>query len=112
MPRTPWAPAAFLIVSGVALLGYVLFQATKLPKEPRERIFAILFLISLNPLFWARRGRIEALTGETIPFAATASDPDGGELDDESSLGTNCFAFAGETGVVDERDPRPCPRRP
>lgn len=41
-----------LIVSGVALLGYVLFQATKLPKEPRERIFAILFLISLNPLFW------------------------------------------------------------
>ena len=41
-----------LIVSGVSLLGYVLYQATKLPKEPRERIFAILFLISLNPLFW------------------------------------------------------------
>jgi proton-dependent oligopeptide transporter, POT family len=41
-----------LIVSGVALLGYVLYQAFKLPKEPRERIFAILFLIALNPLFW------------------------------------------------------------
>jgi POT family proton-dependent oligopeptide transporter len=41
-----------LIVSGVALLGYVLYQAIKLPKEPRERIFAILFLIALNPLFW------------------------------------------------------------
>jgi len=41
-----------LIVSGVALLGYVLYQALKLPKEPRERIFAILFLIALNPLFW------------------------------------------------------------
>ena len=41
-----------LIVSGVALLGWVLFQAFKLPKQPRERIFAILFLIALNPLFW------------------------------------------------------------
>jgi len=41
-----------LIISGIGLLGYVLYQAAKLPKEPRERIFAILFLISLNPLFW------------------------------------------------------------
>ncbi len=41
-----------LIVSGIALLGYVLFQAFKLDKQPRERIFAILFLIALNPLFW------------------------------------------------------------
>ena len=41
-----------LIVSGIGLLGYVLYQAIKLPKEPRERIFAILFLIALNPLFW------------------------------------------------------------
>ena len=43
---------SLLIVSGLALLGYVLFQAFKLPKEPRERIFAILFLVALNPLFW------------------------------------------------------------
>jgi POT family proton-dependent oligopeptide transporter len=42
-----------LLVSGIALLGYVLFQAFKLDKVPRERIFAILFLISLNPIFWA-----------------------------------------------------------
>ena len=41
-----------LVVSGIALLGYVLFESFKLPKEPRERMFAILFLISLNPLFW------------------------------------------------------------
>jgi proton-dependent oligopeptide transporter, POT family len=41
-----------LAISGVALLGYVLYESFKLPKEPRERIFAILFLISLNPLFW------------------------------------------------------------
>ncbi|GAA4039331.1 oligopeptide:H+ symporter [Sphingomonas rosea] len=41
-----------LALSGVALLGYVLYESFKLPKEPRERMFAILFLISLNPLFW------------------------------------------------------------
>ena len=41
-----------LIVSGVSLLGYVLYESFKLPKEPRERMFAILFLISLNPIFW------------------------------------------------------------
>jgi POT family proton-dependent oligopeptide transporter len=41
-----------LIISGIALLGYVLYEAFKLEKEPRERIFAILFLIALNPIFW------------------------------------------------------------
>ena len=41
-----------LIVSGVAMLLYTLYEAFKLPKEPRERMFAILFLIALNPLFW------------------------------------------------------------
>ncbi|HMS21995.1 peptide MFS transporter [uncultured Sphingorhabdus sp.] len=41
-----------LIISGVALLAYVLYESFKLEKEPRERMFAILFLISLNPLFW------------------------------------------------------------
>ncbi len=41
-----------LIISGIALLGYVLYESFKLPKEPRERMFAILFLISLNPIFW------------------------------------------------------------
>lgn len=41
-----------LIVSGLAMLGYTLWEAFKLPKEPRERIFAILFLIALNPIFW------------------------------------------------------------
>jgi proton-dependent oligopeptide transporter, POT family len=41
-----------LIISGVSLLGYVLYESFKLEKEPRERMFAILFLIALNPLFW------------------------------------------------------------
>jgi proton-dependent oligopeptide transporter, POT family len=41
-----------LIVSGLGLLGYVLFESFKLEKEPRERMFAILFLIALNPVFW------------------------------------------------------------
>ena len=41
-----------LVVAGVSLLGYVLYESFKLPKEPRERMFAILFLISLNPIFW------------------------------------------------------------
>jgi len=41
-----------LIISGLALLGYVVYEAFKLDKHPRERIFAILFLIALNPLFW------------------------------------------------------------
>ena len=41
-----------LIISGIALLGYVLYESFKLPKEARDRMFAILFLIALNPLFW------------------------------------------------------------
>jgi proton-dependent oligopeptide transporter, POT family len=41
-----------LAISGIGLLGYVLYESFKLEKEPRERMFAILFLISLNPLFW------------------------------------------------------------
>ncbi len=41
-----------LIVSGLAMLAYTLYEAFKLPKEPRERMFAILFLIALNPIFW------------------------------------------------------------
>ncbi len=41
-----------LIVSGVALLGYVLWSSFKLDREPRQRMFAILFLIALNPVFW------------------------------------------------------------
>ena len=42
-----------LLVMGLALLGYVLLQAFKLDREARHRIFAILFLLALQPLFWA-----------------------------------------------------------
>jgi len=41
-----------LTVSGLAMLLYTLYEALKLPKEPRERMFAILFLIALQPVFW------------------------------------------------------------
>ncbi|MWV26469.1 peptide MFS transporter [Aurantiacibacter rhizosphaerae] len=41
-----------MLVCGVALLAYVLVEAFKLDKHPRERMFAILFLIALQPLFW------------------------------------------------------------
>src|SRR5688572_19912785 len=41
-----------LIISGVGLLGYVLYEAFKLEPQARDRIFAILFLIALNPIFW------------------------------------------------------------
>lgn len=41
-----------LIVCGIAMLAYTLYEAFKLPKQARERIFAILFLIALNPVFW------------------------------------------------------------
>jgi len=43
---------ALVGISGIGLLLYVLYESFKLPKEPRERMFAILFLIALNPLFW------------------------------------------------------------
>jgi POT family proton-dependent oligopeptide transporter len=41
-----------LIISGIALLVYVVYEAFKLEPQARDRIFAILFLIALNPLFW------------------------------------------------------------
>jgi POT family proton-dependent oligopeptide transporter len=41
-----------LAISGVLLLGYVLFEAFKLQRDARDRMFAILFLIALNPVFW------------------------------------------------------------
>ena len=43
---------SLLGLAGAAMLAYTLYEAFKLPKEPRERIFAILFLIALNPVFW------------------------------------------------------------
>ena len=41
-----------LMVSGIGLLGYMLFEAMKMDKEPRERIFAIIFLLMFQPIFW------------------------------------------------------------
>ncbi|UZK69149.1 peptide MFS transporter [Sphingomonas sp. S1-29] len=41
-----------LIFSGIALLGYVLFESFKLEPHARDRMFVVLFLIALNPVFW------------------------------------------------------------
>jgi POT family proton-dependent oligopeptide transporter len=41
-----------LLVSGVALLGYVLVEAFRHERETRDRLFAVLFLILLEPVFW------------------------------------------------------------
>ncbi|SEJ39173.1 proton-dependent oligopeptide transporter, POT family [Sphingomonas sp. OV641] len=41
-----------LIISGIAMLGYVLFESFKLEPHARDRMFAVLFLIALNPVFW------------------------------------------------------------
>ncbi|GAA0737228.1 peptide MFS transporter [Sphingomonas japonica] len=42
-----------LLVSGLALLGYILYiAATQLPKDARDRIFVIIFLLMLQPVFW------------------------------------------------------------
>ncbi|HYD23185.1 MAG TPA: peptide MFS transporter [Croceibacterium sp.] len=42
-----------LLVSGLALLGYILYIAhTQLPREDRHRIYAIAFLLLLQPVFW------------------------------------------------------------
>ncbi|NML06881.1 oligopeptide:H+ symporter [Sphingomonas sp. G-3-2-10] len=63
-----------LAVSGIALLGYVLFESFKLPKEARERMFAILFLISLNPIFW---GLFEQAGGSMNQFTDKFVDRSG-----------------------------------
>src|SRR6478735_4002196 len=63
-----------LAISGVALLGYVLYESFKLPKEPRERMFAILFLIALNPLFW---GLFEQAGGSMNQFTDKFVDRSG-----------------------------------
>ena len=41
-----------LIAFGALMLGYVLIVAARLPKHPRERIFAIVVLIGLSTVFW------------------------------------------------------------
>ncbi|WP_106638896.1 peptide MFS transporter [Allosphingosinicella vermicomposti] len=42
-----------LLISGLALFGYIGFTAVRqLPRDDRDRIFAILFLLLLQPVFW------------------------------------------------------------
>ena len=41
-----------LLVSGIALLAYVLKEAFKLDPDARDRVFAMICIILLMPLFW------------------------------------------------------------
>ena len=41
-----------LLLSGVALLLYVVSAALRLERDARDRIFAIIFLLLLQPVFW------------------------------------------------------------
>ncbi|MXO65531.1 peptide MFS transporter [Altericroceibacterium endophyticum] len=41
-----------MAVFGLALLAYVLFEAFKQDKHARDRLFAIIFLLLLQPVFW------------------------------------------------------------
>jgi POT family proton-dependent oligopeptide transporter len=41
-----------LLVSGIALLIYVMIEAFKLDREARDRVFSMIFFILLMPLFW------------------------------------------------------------
>jgi POT family proton-dependent oligopeptide transporter len=41
-----------LLVSGALLLLYVLYEAFKYDRHTRDRLFAVLFLIALEPVFW------------------------------------------------------------
>lgn len=42
-----------LVAAGLAMLVYAIREARRLPREAGERIYAIMFLVALNPLFWA-----------------------------------------------------------
>jgi POT family proton-dependent oligopeptide transporter len=44
---------ALLLIAGAGLLLYVLWVASKLQRQPRERLYAVLFLIALQPVFWS-----------------------------------------------------------
>ena len=43
---------SLLLVSGAALFAYVIYEAFKLERDARDRLFAIIFLLLLQPLFW------------------------------------------------------------
>lgn len=63
-----------LIAFGILMLGYIVVVAARLPKAPRERIFAILFLIGLNPVFW---GLFEQAGGSLSLYTERFADRSG-----------------------------------
>lgn len=63
-----------LLVSGALLLAYVLKEAFKLDNEARDRVFAMIFLILLMPLFW---GLFEQAGGSMNLFTDRHVDRDG-----------------------------------
>lgn len=63
-----------LIAFGLLMLCYIAMVAARLPREPRERIFAILFLIALNPIFW---GLFEQAGGSLSLYTERFADRSG-----------------------------------
>lgn len=41
-----------MLVAAVALIGYVILEALKLDKDSRDRVFAMIFFVLLQPIFW------------------------------------------------------------
>jgi proton-dependent oligopeptide transporter, POT family len=41
-----------MLVAAVALIGYVILEALKLDKDSRDRVFAMVFFVLLQPIFW------------------------------------------------------------
>ncbi|WEK45409.1 MAG: peptide MFS transporter [Candidatus Andeanibacterium colombiense] len=46
------AVGTLFLISGVVLLGYILIEAFRMERDARDRIFAIVFLNLLQPVFW------------------------------------------------------------
>lgn len=70
----------FLLVAAAVLLGYMLYVAlTKLDRDSRDRMFTILFLLMLQPVFW---GFYEQAGGSlnlfTSYYVAGVQRPEGG----------------------------------
>ena len=63
-----------MLISGALMIGYILFLASKMEKEPRERIFAIIFLLIFQPVFW---GLFEQAGGSLTLFTDRHVDRSG-----------------------------------
>ncbi|WP_188054056.1 MULTISPECIES: peptide MFS transporter [unclassified Sphingosinithalassobacter] len=63
-----------MLIAGAGLLAYVGYEATKLDRHARDRIFAIIFLLVLQPVFW---GLFEQAGGSLNLFTDRFVDREG-----------------------------------